>query len=90
MSRWNQTKEFIFAGDVAWHMDGVRLNRPKDAPSIKEPAELMAAELDWLNGLTPHREESCRSSSATTRNSAAPISNKAFSATDSSDIAGGL
>jgi glyoxylase-like metal-dependent hydrolase (beta-lactamase superfamily II) len=45
-------KELLLAGDVAWHMDGVRLNRGKDAPWIKEPAELMAAELDWLNGLS--------------------------------------
>jgi glyoxylase-like metal-dependent hydrolase (beta-lactamase superfamily II) len=45
-------KELVLAGDVAWHMDGVRLNRTKDAPWIKEPPELMAAELDWLNGLS--------------------------------------
>ena len=45
-------KELLLAGDVAWHMDGVRLNKGKDAPWIKEPAELMAAELDWLNGLS--------------------------------------
>jgi glyoxylase-like metal-dependent hydrolase (beta-lactamase superfamily II) len=45
-------KELLLAGDVAWHMDGVRLNVGKDAPWIKEPAELMAAELDWLNGLS--------------------------------------
>ena len=45
-------KELLLAGDVAWHMDGVRLNRVKDAPWIKEPAELMAAELDWLNALS--------------------------------------
>jgi glyoxylase-like metal-dependent hydrolase (beta-lactamase superfamily II) len=44
-------KELLLAGDVAWHMDGVRLNRGKDAPWIKEPPELMAAELNWLNGL---------------------------------------
>jgi glyoxylase-like metal-dependent hydrolase (beta-lactamase superfamily II) len=44
-------KELLLAGDVAWHMDAVRLNRPKDAPWIKEPAELMTAELDWLNVL---------------------------------------
>jgi glyoxylase-like metal-dependent hydrolase (beta-lactamase superfamily II) len=44
-------KELLLAGDVAWHMDGVRLNRGKDAPWIKEPPELMARELDWLNGL---------------------------------------
>lgn len=45
-------KELLLAGDVAWHMDAVRLNKPKDAPWIKEPTELMAAELDWLNGIT--------------------------------------
>lgn len=45
-------KELLLAGDVAWHMDGVRLNTGKDAPWIKEPAELMAAELAWLNGLS--------------------------------------
>jgi len=44
-------KELLLAGDVAWHMDGVRLNTGKDAPWIREPAELMAAELAWLNGL---------------------------------------
>jgi glyoxylase-like metal-dependent hydrolase (beta-lactamase superfamily II) len=45
-------KELLLAGDVAWHMDGVRLNTGKDAPWIREPAELMAAELAWLNGLS--------------------------------------
>jgi glyoxylase-like metal-dependent hydrolase (beta-lactamase superfamily II) len=45
-------KELLLAGDVAWHMDGVRLNTGKDAPWIKEPPELMASELDWLNGLS--------------------------------------
>jgi glyoxylase-like metal-dependent hydrolase (beta-lactamase superfamily II) len=45
-------KELLLAGDVAWHMDGVRLNTGKDAPWIKEPVELMAAELDWLNRLS--------------------------------------
>jgi glyoxylase-like metal-dependent hydrolase (beta-lactamase superfamily II) len=45
-------KELLLAGDVAWHMDGVRLNVGKDAPWIKEPPELMAAELGWLNGLS--------------------------------------
>jgi glyoxylase-like metal-dependent hydrolase (beta-lactamase superfamily II) len=44
-------KELLLAGDVAWHMDAVRSNTGKDAPWVKEPAELMAAELDWLNGL---------------------------------------
>ena len=45
-------KELLLAGDVAWHMDGVRMNAGKDAPWIKERAELMAAELDWLNRLS--------------------------------------
>jgi glyoxylase-like metal-dependent hydrolase (beta-lactamase superfamily II) len=44
-------RELLLAGDVAWHMDAVRLNTGKDAPWIKEPPELMAAELNWLNGL---------------------------------------
>jgi glyoxylase-like metal-dependent hydrolase (beta-lactamase superfamily II) len=44
-------RELLLAGDVAWHMDAVRLNSGKDAPWIKEPPELMAAELNWLNGL---------------------------------------
>jgi glyoxylase-like metal-dependent hydrolase (beta-lactamase superfamily II) len=44
-------RELLLAGDVAWHMDGVRLNKGKDAPWIKEPPELMAAELNWLSGL---------------------------------------
>lgn len=29
----------------------MRLNTGKDAPWIEEPLELMAAELNWLNGL---------------------------------------
>jgi glyoxylase-like metal-dependent hydrolase (beta-lactamase superfamily II) len=45
-------KELLLAGDVAWHMDGVRMNTGKDAPWIKEPPELMAAELNWLNDLS--------------------------------------
>ena len=44
-------KEYVFAGDVAWHMDGVRQVRGKDAPWITEDEPNMAAELAWLNGL---------------------------------------
>jgi glyoxylase-like metal-dependent hydrolase (beta-lactamase superfamily II) len=44
-------KEYLFAGDVAWHMDGVREIKGKDAPWITEPEDLMQAELTWLNGL---------------------------------------
>jgi glyoxylase-like metal-dependent hydrolase (beta-lactamase superfamily II) len=45
-------KELLLAGDVAWHMDGVRLNTGKDAPWIEEPPDLMAAELAWLHDLS--------------------------------------
>lgn len=45
-------KEYVFAGDVAWHMDGVRQVTGKDAPWITEDEPNMAAELTWLNGLT--------------------------------------
>jgi len=44
-------KEYLFAGDVAWHMDGVRQVTGKDAPWITEDEPNMAAELTWLNGL---------------------------------------
>jgi glyoxylase-like metal-dependent hydrolase (beta-lactamase superfamily II) len=44
-------KEYIFAGDVAWHMDGVRQVIGKDAPWITEDEPNMTAELRWLNGL---------------------------------------
>ena len=56
----------------------------KDAPWIKEPPELMAAELGWLNGLS-RTEKNLSMSSATMRNNVANISSKACSATDSSD-----
>jgi glyoxylase-like metal-dependent hydrolase (beta-lactamase superfamily II) len=45
-------KEYLFAGDVAWHMDGVRTIRGKDAPWITEDEPAMTAELTWLNGLS--------------------------------------
>ena len=44
-------REYLFAGDVAWHMDGVRQVVGKDAPWITEPADMIAAELSWLNGV---------------------------------------
>ena len=44
-------KEYVFAGDVAWHMDGVRQIRGKDAPWITEDEPNMVAELSWLNSL---------------------------------------
>jgi glyoxylase-like metal-dependent hydrolase (beta-lactamase superfamily II) len=44
-------KEFVLAGDVAWHMDGVRTVTGKDAPWVKENEPEINAELKWLNGL---------------------------------------
>jgi glyoxylase-like metal-dependent hydrolase (beta-lactamase superfamily II) len=45
-------REYLFAGDVAWHMDGVRLIRGKDAPWITEDEAALNAELTWLNMLS--------------------------------------
>ena len=44
-------KEFVFAGDVAWHMDGVRTITGKDAPWITEDESSIKGELTWLNGV---------------------------------------
>ena len=45
-------KEYLFAGDVAWLMDGVKTITGKDAPWITEDESYIAAELRWLNMLT--------------------------------------
>ena len=45
-------KEFILAGDVAWHMDSVRNVIGKDAPWVKEDVAKVDAELQWLHNLT--------------------------------------
>jgi glyoxylase-like metal-dependent hydrolase (beta-lactamase superfamily II) len=45
-------KEYVLAGDVAWHMDGVRTITGKDAPWITEDEASIGAELTWLNMLT--------------------------------------
>jgi hypothetical protein len=42
-------REYVFAGDVAWHVDGVRLIRGKDAPWIKEDEDASATELKRPN-----------------------------------------
>ncbi len=44
-------REYLFIGDSAWHMDGIRLMKGKDAPWIKEDEDALAAQLKWLNGL---------------------------------------
>jgi glyoxylase-like metal-dependent hydrolase (beta-lactamase superfamily II) len=49
-------KELVFAGDVAWHMDGVRTITGKDAPWITEDEPSIAGELTWLNGLTKNEK----------------------------------
>lgn len=49
-------REYLFAGDVAWHMDGVRSIKGKDAPWIKESDDLMMAELTWLKALARNEQ----------------------------------
>jgi glyoxylase-like metal-dependent hydrolase (beta-lactamase superfamily II) len=44
-------REYLFIGDTAWHMDGVRSITGKDAPWIKEDEDQLLAQLQWLNGL---------------------------------------
>ncbi len=44
-------KEYVLAGDVAWHMDGVRTVTGKDAPWITEDEPAIQGELTFLNGL---------------------------------------
>jgi glyoxylase-like metal-dependent hydrolase (beta-lactamase superfamily II) len=44
-------EEYLFIGDSAWHMDGVRLMKGKDANWIKEDEDALAAQLRWLNML---------------------------------------
>lgn len=44
-------KEYVLAGDVAWHMDGVRTVTGKDAPWIVEDEPAIQGELTFLNGL---------------------------------------
>ena len=45
-------REYFFAGDAAWHMDGVRTVAGKDAPWITEDTDKVNAELKWLNQLS--------------------------------------
>ena len=44
-------REYLFIGDTAWHMDGVRLIKGKDAPWIQEDNAALLAQLKWLNQL---------------------------------------
>jgi glyoxylase-like metal-dependent hydrolase (beta-lactamase superfamily II) len=44
-------REYLLIGDTAWHMDGVRNVKGKDAPWIQEDEDALMAQLSWLNGL---------------------------------------
>ncbi len=45
-------REYLFIGDSAWHMDGVRQVIGKDAPWITEDQNSVMDQLRWLNGLS--------------------------------------
>jgi glyoxylase-like metal-dependent hydrolase (beta-lactamase superfamily II) len=45
-------KEYLLIGDAAWHMDGVRLVRGKDAPWVTEDENAVLDQLRWLNDLS--------------------------------------
>ena len=44
-------REYLLIGDTAWHMDGVRNVKGKDAPWIQEDENALIAQLTWLNDL---------------------------------------
>ncbi len=44
-------REYLLIGDAAWHMDGVRLLKGKDAPWITEDQSAVMSQLKWLNEL---------------------------------------
>jgi glyoxylase-like metal-dependent hydrolase (beta-lactamase superfamily II) len=45
-------REYLLIGDAAWHMDGVRLMKGKDAPWIVEDQDAVMSQLTWLNELS--------------------------------------
>jgi glyoxylase-like metal-dependent hydrolase (beta-lactamase superfamily II) len=45
-------KEYLLIGDAAWHMDGVRLVKGKDAPWVTEDERAVLDQLTWLNDLS--------------------------------------
>ena len=45
-------REYLLIGDAAWHMDGVRLLKGKDAPWITEDQPAVTSQLKWLNELS--------------------------------------
>ena len=44
--------EYLLIGDAAWHMDGVRLVKGKDAPWVTEDERAVMDQLAWLNRLS--------------------------------------
>jgi glyoxylase-like metal-dependent hydrolase (beta-lactamase superfamily II) len=44
-------REYLLIADTAWHMDGVRQMKGKDAPWITEDEDSIMAQLKWLNRL---------------------------------------
>ena len=45
-------REYLLIGDAAWHMDGVRFMKGKDAPWITEDQNAVTSQLQWLNELS--------------------------------------
>jgi glyoxylase-like metal-dependent hydrolase (beta-lactamase superfamily II) len=45
-------REYLLIGDAAWHMDGVRQIKGKDAPWITEDEPAVLDQLRWLNQLS--------------------------------------
>ena len=45
-------REYLLIGDAAWHMDGVRFMKGKDAPWITEDQNAVMSQLTWLNELS--------------------------------------
>ena len=45
-------REILLIGDAAWHMDGIRLMRGKDAPWVTEDQAAVRDQLAWLNQLS--------------------------------------
>jgi glyoxylase-like metal-dependent hydrolase (beta-lactamase superfamily II) len=44
--------EYLLIGDAAWHMDGVRLVKGKNAPWVTEDRSAVMDQLRWLNALS--------------------------------------
>lgn len=43
--------EYLLIGDIAWHMDGVRQVKGKNAPWVTEDTQAVMDQLTWLNDL---------------------------------------